>query len=99
MRRVSETLRTVAMSQRHVGHLVAAGDAGVDVEDLGARLVLLRARPLMNSASRAVMASPTCLRVPLIDSPTSSIFQDLQYDARDQPERASQREAHSIHCG
>ena len=41
MRRVLETLRTVSMSHTHVGHLVAAGHAGVDVEDLGARLVLL----------------------------------------------------------
>ncbi len=31
----------------------------------------------MNSASRAWIASPTCLRVPLIDSPIRNIDNDL----------------------
>ena len=68
--------------------LVAAGHAAVDVEDVRAGCDLIGRERLMNSASRAWMASPTCLRVPLIDSPTNSMTTtSTTFVIRDRPRR------------
>ena len=74
---------TVSMSHRQVGDLVAAGDAAIDVEKTGAGLDLVLARVLMNSASRAWIASATALRVPLIDSPIDGMSTTSTTNVRD----------------
>ena len=70
---VSVTPATVPMSQSRSSTSLPPATPPLMSTTLAPASTCSLARPAMKSASRAWMASPTCLRVPLIDSPINSI--------------------------